>query len=69
MTPTPTHASSAIVDAQGKPARHAIDTRCPTCRSLTRRLSGGFGPDVHDLCADCGYSFDGVRTADADEAP
>jgi uncharacterized protein (DUF983 family) len=52
-----------IVDAQGKPARQAIDTKCPDCRSARRRLSGGFG-SPHDICADCGHDFFGECTAD-----
>lgn len=75
MTPTPRQVhkaaaaasqperSGGIVDPQGKPARTPDDTKCPSCRSMRRRLSGGFG-EVHDICADCGHDFHGERTAD-----
>jgi uncharacterized protein (DUF983 family) len=60
--PTPV-TSPVIVDASGRPARAAIETKCPVCRSARRRLSGGFGP-VHDICADCGHAWPDERTAD-----
>ncbi len=52
-----------ILDGDGKPARRAIDRACPECRSLRRRLSGGFGA-VHDICADCGFAWKNEKTAD-----
>lgn len=54
-----------ILDAAGKPARAAVDDpkACPSCRSTTRRLSGGFGL-THDVCVQCGHDFHGERTAD-----
>jgi hypothetical protein len=53
-----------LVDAHGRPARAAIDTRCPRCRiecppgdTKKRVRSGGFGV-VHDCCVNCGFEFE-----------
>jgi hypothetical protein len=56
---------TGLVDATGRPAREAIDTRCPRCRTecpkgdeRKRVRSGGFGAHVHDVCVTCGYDFE-----------
>jgi uncharacterized protein (DUF983 family) len=56
---TPRDDDRGIVDAQGKPARRAIDTRCPRCHASKdqRVLSGGFGAP-HDVCGHCGHEFE-----------
>lgn len=53
-----------LVDAHGRPARDAVDTKCPRCRQECPRgdeqhrvRSGGFGA-VHDVCVHCGYEFE-----------
>jgi hypothetical protein len=48
-----------LVDAQGRPAREAIDTRCPQCGKGpdVRVASAGFGTP-HPVCP-CGYEWKG----------
>lgn len=53
----PATAPPTIVDPQGRPARSPASRACPACGSTKRVLSGGFGADVHDLCAVCGHDF------------
>ena len=57
---------STIVNPQGKPARVALDTRCPRCGvecpegdTAKRVASCGFGTP-HDVCRKCGYEFEGL---------
>jgi hypothetical protein len=59
-----------IVDPQGRPARDATSpVKCPRCAvpcppgDVTKRTrSAGFGPDVHDVCLNCGHDFVGELT-------
>jgi len=48
----------AILDPQGRPARKAADTTCPTCGAgVSKRIaSGGFGVP-HPVCSVCGYEW------------
>jgi hypothetical protein len=60
----------AILDGSGKPARQSVGpVRCPRCHVESptgdpkkRVRSGGFGADVHDVCLNCGYEFEGELT-------
>jgi len=63
-----TDQARVIVDPSGKPARASLeDLRCPRCGTPSppgdetrRERSGGFGPDVHDVCRTCGCDFEGL---------
>ena len=61
-------AKKTIVDAQGRPAKAEIP-RCPRCNMESpkgdptkRTRSSGFGGDVHDVCLNCGWDFEGELT-------
>ena len=52
---------SQIVGPDGEPARWGrVSTVCPNCHaSQAKRIaSGGFGPDLHDVCGVCGWEFE-----------
>lgn len=53
-------AKPEILDASGRPARKQIDDKCPRCRAPKEKrvVSGGFGRNRHDVCSQCGYSFE-----------
>jgi len=57
-----------LVDAHGRPAKAHVPT-CPRCGvespkgDVTKRTrSSGFGGDIHDVCMNCGYDFEGELT-------
>lgn len=50
---------TGLVTPDGRPARQAVDKRCPRCKAdpKKRTLSAGFGTP-HDVCTVCGFDFE-----------